>query len=79
MKLINMNINKYFHMIPLWKSPIKLPVELPVELQAPTARSAASTYLPQPLPSPGPCPALVDREKFRNTHTFFKHIFIKIN
>ena len=29
-KLINMNINKYFHMIPLWKSPIKLPVELPV-------------------------------------------------
>ena len=32
MKLINININKYFHMIPLWKSPIKLPVELPVEL-----------------------------------------------
>ena len=30
MKLINININKYFHMIPLWKSPIKLPVELPV-------------------------------------------------
>ena len=21
-----MNINKYFHMIPLWKSPIKLPI-----------------------------------------------------
>ena len=32
MKLINMNINKYFHMIPLWKSPIKLPVELPMKL-----------------------------------------------
>ena len=32
MKLIKININKYFHMIPLWKSPIKLPVELPVEL-----------------------------------------------
>ena len=32
MKLINKDINKYFHMIPLWKSPIKLPVELPVEL-----------------------------------------------
>ena len=36
MKLINININEYFHMIPLWKSPIKLPVEatrgkLPVE------------------------------------------------
>ena len=31
LKLINININKYFHMIPLWKSPIKLPVELPVE------------------------------------------------
>ena len=30
MKLINININQYFHMIPLWKSPIKLPVELPV-------------------------------------------------
>ena len=30
MKLININIIKYFHMIPLWKSPIKLPVELPV-------------------------------------------------
>ena len=27
-----MNINKYVHMIPLWKSPSKLPVELPVEL-----------------------------------------------
>ena len=25
-------MNKYFHMIPLWKSPIKLPVELPVKL-----------------------------------------------
>ena len=23
-------MNKYFHMIPLWKFPIKLPVELPV-------------------------------------------------
>ena len=32
MKLINISINKYFHMIPLWKSPIKLPVELPVDL-----------------------------------------------
>ena len=31
MKLTNININKYFHMIPLWRSPIKLPVELPVE------------------------------------------------
>ena len=27
MKLINMKLNEYFHMIPLWKSPIKLPVE----------------------------------------------------
>ena len=32
MKLINVNINRYFHRIPLWKSPIKLPLELPVEL-----------------------------------------------
>ena len=32
MKLINKNIIKYFHMIPLWKSPIKLPVELPVAI-----------------------------------------------
>ena len=31
MKLININVNKYFHMIPSWKSPIKLRVELPVE------------------------------------------------
>ena len=30
MNSININMNKYFHMIPLWKSPIKLPVELPV-------------------------------------------------
>ena len=29
MKLMNININKYFHMIPLWKSPSKLPLELP--------------------------------------------------
>ena len=29
---MNININGYFHMIPLWKSLIKLPVELPVEL-----------------------------------------------
>ena len=28
MKSINININKYFHMIPSWKSPMKLPVEL---------------------------------------------------
>ena len=34
MKLINININKCFHMIPLWKSPLKLPVELPVVLLA---------------------------------------------
>ena len=26
MKLNNINMNKYFHMIPLWKSPIKLPL-----------------------------------------------------
>ena len=32
MQLMNININRYFHMIPLWKSPIKLPVELPVDL-----------------------------------------------
>ena len=25
MKLITINIHDYFHMIPLWKSPIKLP------------------------------------------------------
>ena len=30
MKVINIKTNQYFHMIPLWKSPIKLPVELPV-------------------------------------------------
>ena len=36
MKLINISINTYFHMIPLWKSPIKLPVELPVELRIAT-------------------------------------------
>ena len=28
MQLININIHAYFHMIPLWKSHIKLPVEL---------------------------------------------------
>ena len=27
MTLINTDINRYFHMIPLWKSPIKLPVD----------------------------------------------------
>ena len=27
MKLMNIKINEYFHMISLWKSPIKLPVE----------------------------------------------------
>ena len=32
MKLMNISISKYFHMIPLWKSPIKLPVEPSVEL-----------------------------------------------
>ena len=37
MKPINIHRNKSFHMIPLWKSPIKLPLwsyplELPVEL-----------------------------------------------
>ena len=32
---MNININKYFHMIPLWKSPIKLPMELPVDLGIP--------------------------------------------
>ena len=32
MRLIDINIDKYFHMIPLWESPIKAPVELPVEL-----------------------------------------------
>ena len=26
-----MDINKYFHVVPLWKSPIKLSVELPVD------------------------------------------------
>ena len=31
MKLISIKIHRYFHMIPLWKSPIKLPVELPVD------------------------------------------------
>ena len=41
MKLINIDINKYFHMIPLWKSPIKLPVELPVELPAAKIEPAA--------------------------------------
>ena len=40
MKLINININKYFHMIPLWKSPIKLPMELPVELPVGATRGA---------------------------------------
>ena len=40
MKLINININKYFHMIPLWKSPSKLPVELPVELPVLLAEAA---------------------------------------
>ena len=34
MKIILINLNRYFHMILLWESPIKLPVELPVELPA---------------------------------------------
>ena len=34
-KLINIDVNKYIHMIPSWKSPSKLPVELPVELLLP--------------------------------------------
>ena len=42
MKLINININGYFHMIPLWKSPIKLPVELPVELSSTALLTAES-------------------------------------
>ena len=46
MKFINTNINKYFHMITLWKSPSKLPVELPVELPA-------TRGWPDP-PGPGP-------------------------
>ena len=37
MKLIHINISKCFHMIPLWKSPIKLPVELPVAAAAAAA------------------------------------------
>ena len=32
MYVINTITNEYFHMIPLWKSPIKLPVELPGSL-----------------------------------------------
>ena len=32
MKLFNISINKYFHMIPLWKSPVKQPLELPVDV-----------------------------------------------
>ena len=32
MKLNNIDTNNNFHMIPLWKSPIKLPVELPVAI-----------------------------------------------
>ena len=32
MKVININVNKYFHLMPLWRSPLKLPLELPVEL-----------------------------------------------
>ena len=37
MNLNNIIINNYFHMIPLWKSPIQLPVELPVEPQGAAA------------------------------------------
>ena len=33
-------MNEYFHMTPLWKSPIKLPVGLPVELPAGRCRAA---------------------------------------
>ena len=43
MKLINININKYFHMIPLWKSPIKLPVELPVDSNSRPSTAQPST------------------------------------
>ena len=50
MKVVNINIHEYFHMIPLWKSPIKLPVELPVELPHVEAaeipsRSVAMTWI----------------------------------
>ena len=42
MKLINMNINEYVHMVPLWKSPIKLPVEAsPLELPEERAADAS--------------------------------------
>ena len=47
MNLININIIKYFHMIPLWKSPIKLPVELPVELPAVKLGSGATRCGPK--------------------------------
>ena len=45
-----MNINKYFHLIPLWKSPLKLPVELPVEL--PVGPAIDSYELLSLLPGP---------------------------
>ena len=53
MKLFNININEYFNMIPLWKSPIKLPLwsyplELPVER---IALTQVQTTRPQSAPN----------------------------
>ena len=44
MTLINIHINKYFNMIPLWKSPIKLPVELPVGATRAATRQHPTTW-----------------------------------
>ena len=46
MKAINLDISKYFHMIPLWKSPIKPPVELPVELPVGILAVGTPLWLP---------------------------------
>ena len=48
-----MNINKYFHRIPLWKSPIKLPVELPVGATRGATRGAITKPASQALLSGG--------------------------
>ena len=62
MKLINISINKYFHMIPLWKSPIKLPVELPVEAtRGTTRRSQRLTRDPEHASRASRCYAAYDK------------------
>ena len=54
MQLIDITIDKYSHMIPLWKSPIKLPVELRVELSERLAAKTSHQAVGPPTFATGP-------------------------